>query len=111
MIILSIATTLPEKFIAAISGHRGHSGILVANTVGSNIFLLTLCMGIVMVETRGDFDAGAVTVVELCVLWASTLAFTLTVFFGGKVSRYIGALMLLAYLAFIVLEFTVIHQV
>ena len=42
VVILSIATTLPEKFIAVISGWRGHAGILVANTVGSNIFLLSL---------------------------------------------------------------------
>ena len=46
VVILSIATTLPEKFIAVLSGWRGHTGILVANTVGSNIFLLSLCMGI-----------------------------------------------------------------
>ncbi|KAL6404524.1 Ca2+ transporter [Ilyonectria robusta] len=42
IVILTIATTLPEKFITVISGYRGHPGILVANCVGSNIFLLAL---------------------------------------------------------------------
>ncbi|KAF5971137.1 hypothetical protein FCOIX_10044 [Fusarium coicis] len=56
IVILAIATTLPEKFVAVLSGNRGHLGILVANTVGSNVFLLLLCLGIVMVDTSGNFD-------------------------------------------------------
>ncbi|WEW61402.1 hypothetical protein PRK78_006892 [Emydomyces testavorans] len=110
VIILAIATTLPEKFIAVISGHRGHGGILVANTAGSNIFLLTLCAGIIFVDAK-DVDKGDVTVPELAVLWASTLAFTLTVWFGERFARWIGALMVLLYIVFIVLDVLVIHSV
>jgi Ca2+/Na+ antiporter len=85
VIILAIATTLPEKFIAVVSGHRGHVGILVANTAGSNIFPLALCAGIVMVDTSGNFNGtGNVTFPELCVHWGSILAFTATVWFGGR---------------------------
>ncbi len=47
VVILSIATTTPEKFISALSGYKGHMGIMMAHTVGSNIFLLTLCIGII----------------------------------------------------------------
>lgn len=43
-----LATTLLEKFIVVLCSYRGHVGILVASTVGSNIFLLSLCMGIIM---------------------------------------------------------------
>ena len=111
VVILSIATTLPEKFIAVLSGVRGHAGILVANTVGSNIFLLSLCMGIVLVVTAGDFDAGSVNAAELGVMLGSTVALTATVWFGAKWSRWIGAAMLLAYITFLVLEFTVIRKV
>ena len=111
VIILSIATTLPEKFVAVMSGHRGHVGILVANTAGSNIFLLSLCMGIIMLDTSGEFDGSNVNIAELAVLWGSTLAFTLTVWVGGKVHRWIGGAMLAGYIAFIVLEFAVIHNV
>ena len=109
VVILSIATTLPEKFIAVLSGSRGHAGILVANTVGSNLFLLTLCMGIVLVVTAGRFDAGSVNATELGVLMASTVALTATVWFGARWSRWIGAAMLIAYAAFLVLEFTTIR--
>lgn len=111
VIILAIATTLPEKFIAVLSGYRGHVGILTANTAGSNIFLLTLCLGIIMVDTSGKFNRGNVNIFELAVLWGSTLAFTLTVWFGGRYSRWIGGLMVVGYVVFIVLEFTVIHHV
>jgi Ca2+/Na+ antiporter len=111
VVILALATTLPEKFIAVLSGFRGHAGIMVANTAGSNIFLLSLCMGIIMVQTEGEFDAGLVKIPELCVMWGSTLAFTATIWFGGRWSRWVGGAMLACYIAFIILEFTVIHKV
>jgi Ca2+/Na+ antiporter len=111
MIILSIATTLPEKFIAVLSGARGHGGILVANTVGSNIFLLSLCMGIMFVVTEGRFDGGSVNPVEMGVMLCSTMALTATVWFGAKWSQWIGGAMLMAYIAFLVLEVTVIRKV
>ncbi|EGX88466.1 Sodium/calcium exchanger membrane region [Cordyceps militaris CM01] len=111
VVILAIATTLPEKFIAVMSGSRGHPGILVANCAGSNIFLLSLCCGIIMVGTRGALDKGTVTIAELSVLWLSTVAFTATVWFGGSYARWIGVAMLASYVAFIILEFTVIHAI
>ncbi|CAG7563208.1 unnamed protein product [Fusarium equiseti] len=107
IVILAIATTLPEKFVAVLSGNRGHVGILVANTVGSNVFLLSLCLGIVMVDTSGNFDGGNINVPELCVLWGSTLALTITIWYGEKFGRWMGGIMLFGYIAFIVLEFTV----
>ncbi|KAG5808128.1 hypothetical protein H9Q74_007205 [Fusarium xylarioides] len=110
IVILAIATTLPEKFVAVLSGNRGHVGILVANTVGSNVFLLSLCLGIVMVETSGNFDGGNINVPELCVLWSSALALTMTVWYGERFDRWIGGTMLIGYIVFIVLEFTIIHD-
>ena len=111
VVILSVATTLPEKFIAVLSGFRGHTDILVANTVGSNIFLLALCMGIVWVITAGDFDAGSVNAAEVGVMMVSTLALTATVWFRAKWIRWIGGTMLVAYMVFLVLECTLIRKV
>ncbi|KAF7508095.1 hypothetical protein GJ744_009536 [Endocarpon pusillum] len=92
VVILSIATTLPEKFIAVISGYRCHAGILVANTVGSNVFLLSLCMGILWVCTGGSFDQGSVNAAELGVMLGSTIAITFTVWCGARWSRLIDVL-------------------
>lgn len=111
VVILSIATTLPEKFVAVISGYRGHAGILVANTVGSNIFLLSLCMGILWVSTNGSFDKGSVNAPELGVMLGSTLMLTFTVWYGARWSQWLGVIMLLAYIVFLVLEFTIIRKV
>lgn len=111
VVILAIATTLPEKFISVMSGYRSHPGILVANCVGSNIFLLSLCVGIVMVGTTGALDGGNVTMPELVTLWGSTMGLTLTVWFGARVCRWIGVAMLVGYVVFIVLAVTVIHRV
>ncbi|KAI5207195.1 hypothetical protein AUEXF2481DRAFT_69224 [Aureobasidium subglaciale EXF-2481] len=110
VVVLSIATTLPEKFVAVVSGRRNRTGILVANTVGSNIFLLSLCMGILWVSTAGTFDKGTVNVIEMGVLLGSTLFMTLIVWFGARWSRLAGMIMLVGYVAFLVLEFTVIHH-
>ncbi|KAK6005932.1 hypothetical protein QM012_007574 [Aureobasidium pullulans] len=110
VVFLSIATTLPEKFIAVMSGSRNRTGILVANTVGSNIFLLTLCTGILQVSLAGSFDRGTVNIVELFVLLGSSLLMTLIVWFGAQWSRTAGLIMLLGYLVFLVLEFTTIHH-
>ncbi|CAD0082803.1 unnamed protein product [Aureobasidium vineae] len=110
VVFLSIATTLPEKFIAVMSGSCDRTGILVANTVGSNIFLLTLCIGVLWASTGGDFDRGIVDVVEMGVLLGSSLFMTLVIWFGAQWSRIAGLVMLVIYLAFLVLEFTTIHH-
>ncbi len=103
--ILAFATTLPEKFIAVIGASRGHSGIVVANTAGSNIFLLTLCLGVVYVSSN---EAGTITLFELAVALASIVAFVVIVFFGAR--RWMGVVLLLGYIAFFVLEFTVFRR-
>jgi hypothetical protein len=111
VVILAIATTLPEKFIAVMSGQRGSAGVLVANTAGSNIFLLTLCSGIVMLDTNESFESENISVFELGLLWGSTIAFTSTVWFGTRFGRLIGLAMIVSYITFIVLEIAVIHGV
>lgn len=102
--VLSFATTLPEKFVAIIGGARGHGGIVVASTAGSNIFLLTLCLGITFVAGNQKELAGSVIPFELLVTWASSALFVLIVFLG--LDRWVGGVLLLLYIAFIGLEFT-----
>jgi Ca2+/H+ antiporter len=106
--VLSFATTLPEKFVAVISGARGHSGIVIASTAGSNIFLLTLCLGITFVAGNQKELADSVIPFELLVAWASSALLLLIVFFGS--GRWVGGMLLVSYLAFIVLEFTMYRR-
>lgn len=111
VVVLAVATTIPEKVVAVLSGFRAYAGILVANTAGSNIFLLTLCFGIVMIDTKGTVERGNVNIYELGLLWGSTVAFPATVWFTRGFFRYIGLGMLVAYIAFIVPEFTSIYGI
>jgi len=103
--ILAFATTLPEKFIAVIGASRGHSGIVVANTAGSNVFLLTLCLGVVYVSSN---EAGTITPFELAAALASVVALAVIVFFGAR--RWMGVALLVGYVVFFVLEFTVFRR-
>jgi Ca2+/Na+ antiporter len=106
--VLSFATTLPEKLVAILSGSRGHSGIVVANTAGSNIFLLTLCIGIVAVAGMPEHGADDVVVFELAVTWLSSALLWLVVFL--RPSRLGGVVLLALYVAFLVLELTVYRR-
>jgi Ca2+/Na+ antiporter len=103
--ILSLATTLPEKFVAILSGSRGQGGIVVANTVGSNIFLLTLCAGVLFMFGDASVLETGIHFSEVAVMWASSVALAFCVFMGAD--RKIGFVMLGMYAAFIVAEFTI----
>ena len=61
--------------------------------------------------TAGAFDQGSVNATELGVMLGSTVAMTLTVWFGARWMRWIGGVMLGAYITFIILEFTLIRRV
>lgn len=82
--VLSFATTLPEKFVAIISGARGHGGIVVASTAGRNIFLLTLCLGITFIAGNQQELADSVMPFELLVTWVSSALLLPIVFFGSR---------------------------
>ncbi|RMZ73163.1 Sodium calcium exchanger membrane region [Pyrenophora seminiperda CCB06] len=106
--VLSFATTLPEKFVAVMSGARGHGGIVVASTAGSNIFLLTLCLGITLVAGNQKEIAGAAIPFELLVTWVASALFVMIVFMGSR--RWVGGVLMVFYILFIVLEFTLYRR-
>ena len=109
VVILAIATTLPKKLISMLSGRRRHFGIIVANTAGNDVFLLTLCAGIVMLQSSNKIKESSpnVMVTDLGLLWGSTVALALTVWFGGRFPKWIGAVMVLGYITFVILEFII----
>ena len=58
-------------------------------------------------------DGGDVAVSELATLWIATLVVAGTVWSGANivVARWIGAVMVVGYVVFIVLEFVVVYRV
>lgn len=115
--LLSIATTLPEKLVAYKSGRKSQTGVLIANTVGSNVFLGTLVLGIVWtVSGELPFTSGNASGrirgikglrwiwVDVIVVVASSLLMWTVVWFG-LFKRSIGVAMLLLYTTYIVTIF------
>ncbi|CAL3967609.1 hypothetical protein PZA11_003863 [Diplocarpon coronariae] len=102
--LLSFATTLPEKLVSIMSARRGESGIVVANTAGSNIFLVTLCAGVLYLT--GDIASlrDSVTLFEVGCMWGSSAVLFGIVMLGGR--RWMGWALLAAYIAFVFCEFT-----
>lgn len=103
--VVSFATTLPEKRVAVLSGSRDHGGIMAATTAGSNIFLLTLCLGIVATAGYQVDGANDVVLFELVTVSVSSLLFWAIILLGE--GRRAGVLLLVAYVVFLGLEFTV----
>lgn len=105
--LLSFITTLPEKFLAGLSGSRGKSGILLASTAGSNIFLLSLCGSVSLsrkwdeVEITGEKQV-TIKKEELAILWLASLSLVGIVFRGAK--RWHGWVLMTGYLMFLVAE-------
>ncbi|CAI7679007.1 unnamed protein product [Penicillium pancosmium] len=106
--VVSFATTLPEKLVAILSGSRGYGGIMAATTAGSNIFLLTLCVGVVAVAGYQVQEADNFVLFELAAVWVSSLLFCVIIFLG--MGRNAGVVLLAAYLGFLSLEFTVYRR-
>ncbi|KAL0471047.1 Sodium/calcium exchanger domain-containing protein [Neurospora intermedia] len=100
--ILSLATTLPERFVAILGGARHQPGIMVANTVGSNIFLVTLCGGVLFIWGDASQLQIGFTLFEATVMWLSAVVIFGIVMMGGR--RWMGVVMLVGYVAFLVVE-------
>ncbi|EGO56267.1 hypothetical protein NEUTE1DRAFT_146982 [Neurospora tetrasperma FGSC 2508] len=100
--ILSLATTLPEKFVAILGGARHQPGIMVANTVGSNIFLVTLCGGVLFIWGDASQLQLGFTLFEATVMWLSAVVIFGIVMMGGR--RWMGVVMLVGYVAFLAVE-------
>ncbi|TEY58703.1 hypothetical protein BOTCAL_0202g00060 [Botryotinia calthae] len=83
--ILSIATTLPEILIAILFGKKKQGGIFVANTTGSNIFLLPLCEGVLFLAGDLDVLKNSVGFFEVGCMWGSSVTLCGVVFVGGRI--------------------------
>lgn len=110
--IISIFSTLPEKFISIIVGLEGNSSLLVASIGGANVFLLTLCLGILFMSGgEGNIDARlAATLLpfEIWTTWVCSLLLLIIVWCGGR--RWMGAMLLLLYAGFNWAELTVFKR-
>ncbi|KAL2066857.1 hypothetical protein VTL71DRAFT_1281 [Oculimacula yallundae] len=117
--LVSFSTTLPEKIIAIIGSWQSHTTTMTATTAGSNMFLLTLCIGMILVSgVHGDADddsgrqplpaSGLLTnnlvAFEVWTVWSCSVLLMLITWTGSR--RWLGALLFGLYISFIAVELT-----
>jgi Ca2+/Na+ antiporter len=99
--VVAIGTTLPDKAISFVGGMRGQSGVVTSNALGSNIFVLTLVLGLAALSSSsGVAVSQGVTRVDLpLLLAASTLVVAL--FHRSSLHRRTGIALLALYVGYI----------
>jgi cation:H+ antiporter len=100
--IVAVGTTLPDKAISFVAGRRGKGGVVTANATGSNIFVLTLVLGLAaLVSGSGLTIVPDVARVDLPLLVAASVLVVL-LFQRPALGRGTGIVLLGLYLAYIV---------
>jgi cation:H+ antiporter len=99
--VISIGCALPELIGSLVAASRGHSALAVGSVIGSNLLNVFLVLGVTAYLTPIRFGE-RMHVVELIGLVAITLLGILTLRGSRKISRIEGAMLVLAYIAFIV---------
>ena len=106
--VVAVATSLPELITSIVAATKKNAGIAIGNVLGSNILNIFVVLGISGLITPLQFDTKMNN--SLFFLFGANLLMTLFVFTGKgrKISRFEGALMLLAFSGF--MTFTVLSN-
>jgi cation:H+ antiporter len=99
--VISIGCALPELIGSLVAAARGHSALAIGSVVGSNLLHVFLVLGVT--AYLGPIRLGErMHVVDLVGLVVITLLGVLTLRGSRKITRLEGALLVAAYVAFIV---------
>lgn len=101
--VVAIGTTLPDKAISLASGLKNQGGLVVANAVGSNIFLLTLTLGLSAFVAPVVADAQTLRF-DIPVMLGSALLLCLLVF-RERLHWRIGLGLLALYVAYVAYQY------
>jgi len=98
--IISLGTSLPELIGSIIAASRGHSSLAVGSVIGSNLLNVFLVLG-VTASLREIRLGERMHLVDLIGLVAITLLGVIMLRGSRRISRFEGALLVAAYIAFI----------
>jgi cation:H+ antiporter len=100
--LISIGTALPELLGSLVAAGRGHSALAIGSVIGSNLLNVFLVLGITGYLGEVRFaEAGAMHTVDLVGLVMLTLLGIVVLGSSRRVSRFEGAILVLAYVAFV----------
>lgn len=102
--IIAIGTSLPELVTCLVASLKGQDDISIGNLVGSNVFNTLLVVG--SAGAIRPFNIAARLIgIDYWIMIAVSAAFILMAIIGRRISRANGAILLLAYLAYILYLF------
>lgn len=98
--LIAVGTSLPEFATSALAAWRGKSDIAIGNIVGSNIYNILGILGLVGVIA--PIHASHIHFLDFAVMLGFTLVFYAMIWRGKKSGRLTGALLLGAYLVYVI---------
>ncbi len=99
--IVALGTSLPELVASVVAAFRKHTEMALGNVIGSNIFNILLIMGSTSIVKPYPIDAEVINR-DMWVLLGATLLMGAFAYHKGKISRFEGALLLCAYVIYLV---------
>lgn len=103
--VVAIGTSLPELAASIAAALRGKPQLAIGNVVGSNIYNILLIGGATMSIAPFAIPADLLTY-EFVLLALSALAFLVLVARGREITRFVGALLVVSFIANTVLVFS-----
>ena len=105
--LVAIGTSLPELATTIAAAVRRHADVVLGNVLGSNLFNLLFIMGAVTLFVPIDLEVVApkIAVFDLWAMFAVSILLVPLLATGFRLSRGEGALLLVAYGAFIAAQF------
>jgi cation:H+ antiporter len=104
--LVAVGTSLPEFSISVIATLRGHADVAIGNVLGSNIFNSLGVLGISALVQPLPIQARILQFDQWVMLGASLLLL-LFLYTGQRLSRLEGGTLLVCYLVYLTLSFTV----
>lgn len=98
--VVAVGTSLPELAVSIVAAVRKHADVAVGNIIGSCIFNLLSILGIAALVTPLPLE-GRLFAIDQFVMLAATVVLLLFLFFGLRLSRLKGALLLVGYVVYI----------
>jgi cation:H+ antiporter len=103
--LVAVGTSLPELATAIIAAIRRHSDVVLGNVIGSNIFNVLAILGTTVV-IRPIVVSDRFRTIDTPVMLGASLLLLVLLFSASRISRLWGAVMLVAYAAYMAFLFT-----
>ena len=102
--IIATGTSLPELITSIVAARKGEVSLAIGNAVGSNIFNVLLILGVSsLIRSIQLTNESLLDMIALIGISVMTLVFAVS---GKKINRAEGAVMLFAYVAYVVFAAT-----